>query len=177
MTITMVFTILGDTNIRRNVTSLNMESRELLKGSQVVDFKKFSEFESSVASIRAESTVCLIAGLTEALSSLSDAGSVLSTIDTPLSDFRDQLRGFASSRTGLHFIVAPSLYQESPRWYRTGLSAIARRLSDCLSESKPANVHLLPSFSSQDFLPDGKNLSPGNFSYAWTSIRFISLRD
>ena len=57
-------------------------------------------------------------------------------------------------------MVAPPLYRNHPMWYQRGLTQIAARFSVTFSEGKPDNLFLLPSFSSQDLLPDGAFLTP-----------------
>ena len=56
--------------------------------------------------------------------------------------------------------VAPPLYRDRPLWYQQGLAQIASRFSSTLSSAPPSNLHLLPSFISQDLDPDGVHLTP-----------------
>jgi hypothetical protein len=51
MAITTVLTILGDANIKRNMTSLNVESREVLKECQVLNFSRMLELEEELAKV------------------------------------------------------------------------------------------------------------------------------
>ena len=56
--------------------------------------------------------------------------------------------------------LAPPLYRSRPAWYQQNLTQVATRFSSIFSTEIPANLSLLPSFSSQDLLPDGVFLSP-----------------
>ena len=56
--------------------------------------------------------------------------------------------------------VVPPLFRQTPTWYCKGLTQIASRFSAIFSNNSPPNLHLLPSFPSQDLLPDGRHLTP-----------------
>ena len=60
----------------------------------------------------------------------------------------------------LQVIIAPPLYRSKPSWYQSGLAQIASRFSLTLTALRPANLLLLPSFVSQDLMPDGHHLTP-----------------
>ena len=55
--------------------------------------------------------------------------------------------------------VAPPLYRQQPFWYQRGLTQIASRFSAIFINSPP-NLSLLPSFTGQDLMPDGRFLTP-----------------
>ena len=57
-------------------------------------------------------------------------------------------------------MIAPPLYRSQPHWYSRNLAQVASRFSATLSSTKPPNLDLLPSFCSQDLLPDGAFLTP-----------------
>ena len=52
------------------------------------------------------------------------------------------------------------MYRPQPKWYNQGLSTVASRFSSIFTNNSPPNLQLLPSFSSQDLLPDGRHLTP-----------------
>jgi hypothetical protein len=51
------------------------------------------------------------------------------------------------------------MYRTSPTWYRDNLSEVLSVFSQLMSENKPKNLHLLPSFSFLDFESDGIHLN------------------
>ena len=58
-------------------------------------------------------------------------------------------------------LLAPPLYRHPPIWYQTGLTQVAARFSSTFAaKNLPPNLHLLPSFNSQDLLQDGVFLNP-----------------
>ena len=56
--------------------------------------------------------------------------------------------------------MSPPLYRHRPFWYQRSLPQVAERFSAVLSHDQPPNLRLLPSFTSQDLLPDGIHLTP-----------------
>ena len=58
-------------------------------------------------------------------------------------------------------LLAPPLYRHRPIWYQSGLTQVAARFSSTFAaKNLPPNLHLLPSFNSQDLLQDGVFLNP-----------------
>ena len=64
------------------------------------------------------------------------------------------------SSIAFQVVLAPPLYRQHPLWYQRGLAQVASRFSSAMSANRPPNLHLLPSFMSQDLLPDGIHLTP-----------------
>ena len=104
MSISRLFSVIGDTNVLQNMTTLNMASRESMKKAQVIPCPPLSEFESSLSSIRAESTVCIYAGITGHLLGAPEGNTIYSTIDPVLSHLRDLLFSLCSARPSLQVV-------------------------------------------------------------------------
>lgn len=155
-----VYSIIGGNNVKRNMTSLNIESREVMKSAQVLSLSGLSSMSEVFASVRVESNVCIFAGVTELLSDAESTGAILSTVDPVLSEMMNQFRAFCNARPDLRLMLAPPLYLSKPLWYRNGLPEIGARFSSCFSASPPSSLILLPGFTSQDLMPDGMNLTP-----------------
>ena len=51
------------------------------------------------------------------------------------------------------------MYRHRPSWYQSGLTQIAARFA-AVFQSRPPNLSLLPSFTSQELMPDGVFLNP-----------------
>jgi len=154
------YTLIGDINVKRNVTSLNVASRNVMKTAQYLDVSQLSSISTVFSNVRVESNVCIFACFTEFLSSADFAGTILGSIDPVLETLQSEIRAFCDSRSDLVLILSPPLYLSKPSWYRTGLPEIAARFSSCFSNDPPSNLHLLAGFSSQDLLPDGVHLTP-----------------
>ena len=96
-----LFTIVGDANVRRNMTGLNMASREAMKSAQIIDFNGVTPFASALNDVRQESNVCIIAALTDLLLSNGDCGTISASIDPILTDVCGQLTSFCVARPTL----------------------------------------------------------------------------
>ena len=160
MSVSRLFTVIGDGNVRRNWTQLNIASRESMKTAQVLSCADLGSLGASLAEVRQESSVCIFAAITEMFLAPDDLGSLAATYNNVLHSFKEKINEFCAIRPGLSVAVAPPLYRHRPFWYQKHLHQLAELFSSILSESKPANLHLLPSFSCQDLLPDGAFLSP-----------------
>ena len=96
-----LISVIGDGNVRRNMTGLNIASRENMKNAQVIDYLPPASFDSAFNEVRPESTVCIIAALTDLLLSGGDSGTIFASIDPILDAFRTKVFSFCSARPTL----------------------------------------------------------------------------
>lgn len=96
-----LFSIIGDSNVRRNMTSLNIASREAMKKAEVIDCDVITSLDAALSSVRPESNVCIVACITEFLLTAGECGTILSTIDPVLANFAQKLNKFCSIRPTL----------------------------------------------------------------------------
>ena len=101
MSLSRLFTIIGDANVRRNMTALNIASREAMKSAQIVDFNGAGSFDSALASVRSESSVCIVAAITDLLLSNGDCGTISASIDPILNTFSAQIVQFCNAKPNL----------------------------------------------------------------------------
>ena len=111
-----LFSIIGDGNVRRNMTGLNIASRESMKAAQVIDYAAPSSFDDAFKEIRPESTVCIIAALTDLLLSGGGGGTIFATIDPILDSFRTKTFNLCASRPTLEVgLISFSIRLYAPR--------------------------------------------------------------
>ena len=96
-----LISIVGDGNVKRNMTGLNTASRESMKNAQVINYVAPASFDDAFREIRPESTVCIIAALTDLLLSGGDGGTIFSSIDPILTSFRTRVFALCNSRPDL----------------------------------------------------------------------------
>ena len=65
MSISRLFTIIGDGNVRRNMTGLNVASRESMKSAQIIDYVGNTSIDVALQEVRPESTACIVAAITD----------------------------------------------------------------------------------------------------------------
>ena len=109
--------VVGDSNVRRNMTSLNMASRESIKNAQIIDCAIISSLDSALASVRKESSLCIVACITDFLVMAGECGTILSSIDPVLASFSQKLTSFCSSRQSLQ--VRRNFYDVSSYYVRS----------------------------------------------------------
>ena len=91
------FSIIGDGNIRRNMTGLNVASRESMQTAQVIDYLGVSPINEAFSEIRTESNVLIFAAVTEMLISNGDCGTIFASIDPALNSLYTTLSSFCTS--------------------------------------------------------------------------------
>ena len=96
-----MFSIIGDGNVRRNMTGLNVASRECMKSAQVIDYVAPGSLDDAFKEIRPESTVCIFAALTDLLLTGGDSGTIFAAIDPILDSFRSKAFSLCTSRPNL----------------------------------------------------------------------------
>ena len=101
MSLSRIFTIIGDQNIRRNMTGLNMASREVMKASQIIDCDTMASLDAALSEVRSESTVLILASITEFLIVGGFCGTIYSSIDPTLASFANKINGFCDHRPTL----------------------------------------------------------------------------
>ena len=95
------FSIIGDANVRRNMTGLNIASRDVMKSAQVIDCIHPSTFNTALQEVKPEASVLIMATMTEFIISNGFSGTVLSSIDPILASFITQICGYCAFRPTL----------------------------------------------------------------------------
>ena len=114
MSTSWLFSIIGDDNIKRNMTGLNIASREAMKSSQVIDCFTASTFDAALAEVRADSSVLIVATLTEFILANGFCGTVHSSIDPVLAAFVTKMSGFCAFRPAIQVLSCYFLLPSRP---------------------------------------------------------------
>ena len=152
--------MVGDTSVRGYITKNSCRANVSLKNAQVLSCGTLELFEDTLKKTRADSTACVIACLTGFLAAAEGSSFVGQRIGPLLEDVREVLLGVCEENPDRHYLLSPPMYQMSPVWYREGLPEILNIYSHCMSQEKPANLHLLPSFPTPEFDNAGVHLTP-----------------
>ena len=128
------FSVIGDSNIRRNMTTMNMASRQAMSGCQIIDCPSLSDLENSFAAIRAESDVCIFQAVTHLLLIAPDLGTVQSTIDTLFHELSAKIVVLCRARPDLMVTLCPPMYRPWPLWYRHHLAEMASGFSQVFGQ-------------------------------------------
>ena len=105
MSIANIYSIIGDSNVKRNMTSMNIASRSVMKDCQVVDCNGLDNLEVSFAAVRDESTVCILSAISELLVSGPNRGTVQASVNHVLTSVAGKLAIFCRARPSLQVRV------------------------------------------------------------------------
>ena len=100
--------IIGDANVRRNMTGLNVASREAMKNAQIIDYPGLTPIDQALQEIRSESTICIVAAITEPIVSNGDCGTVFASVDPVLSSLHASISAYCTSHPDLQVLNPPS---------------------------------------------------------------------
>ena len=158
----LVFSLLGDSNVVRNMTPFNCRDRPLMNSAQLIPCGRLDLLAEALRQIRTESNICLMSCVTNFLTGSDSAqvsGSVSQRIDHILVEFVRLLNTVATDNPESLFLVSPPMYRMFPVWYRDGMPEVLKKFSDAM-KLKVSNIHLLPSFATPSFETDGIHLTP-----------------
>ena len=157
-----VFSLLGDSNVQRNMNSTNVRDRPLMSGAQVIPCGRLDLLSESLKQVRQESNVVILSCVTNFITSSIES---MSSISIRVEPILRQLGTVLGEHAGAHpetlFLISPPMYRSFPIWYRDGVSEVLQKFSSMMcSLPGVANVHLLPSFPTPAFESDGIHLTP-----------------
>ena len=163
-----VFSLLGDSNVKRHLNILNCRDKPHMSSAELKLCGSIDIFSGTLRSIRSESNACIVACITNFLTS-SEPDSSASTsqrVEPVLREVHEVLLSFCEEQPERAWLLAPPMYRTTPQWYNDGLSQIMIKFSAIFRADKPKNLHLLPTFSSPCLEVDGVHLTPySGFEY------------
>ena len=96
-----IFSIIGDANVKRNMTQLNVASREAMKSAQVIECISLSTLDAALNDVRGEAVVLIVASITEFIISNGFSGTVQSSIEPVLGSYVTKICSFCAFRPQL----------------------------------------------------------------------------
>ena len=156
----LCFSLLGDSNVHRNVNKTSVRANPLVKSSQMIPCGHLAVFSEALLKVRPESSVCVIACLTNFLTNADGNATATGRVEPVLQTVLATLLEHCQGSPQRHYIVSPPMYRLTPVWYREGLPEVLIAFSQTLSQNRPPNLHLMPSFPTPDLVEDGVHLTP-----------------
>lgn len=155
----LFFSILGDSNVKRHLNPTNCRDRPLMSTCQLIPCNKLSILAESLKSIRSESNVCILSCLTNFLTSSKSAGSSVGLrVGQVFEDVLAAVHAASDAVPDRRFFISPPMYRENPLWYRDGLPEVLSKFDEVMSRRKPT-VKLMLSFPNPLFESDGVHLT------------------
>ena len=168
MSISRLFSIIGDSNVRNNMTPFNIRDRPGISDAQILSAHRLDVLPDALRSVRTSSDIVILSCITNYLtSSTEESSSVSGRVYPIMAEFRQHVESFCSSRATTMVMVAPPMYRVLPYWYNTALPEILIEFSSVFIKNRPANLRLLESFPTPEFLPDGVHLT------AYSGLRLV----
>ena len=161
-----VFSIVGDSNVKRNISKTNSRACPQMSGCQLLQCFRLQLLDDVLRQVRPESNVCILSCISNFLASSDEDPMVSKRVEPVLDEFCTIVSTACTARPEVSFLISPPMYRTSPLWYREGLPELLTRFSSFLRE-RPANLHLLPSFPTPDFERDGIHLT------AYSGLEFM----
>ena len=158
--------IIGDSNIKRHMSTNNCRDRPLMSGAQIVQCGRAALLAASLQSIRAESNVCVLSCVTNFITSTVGSSAISLRVEPVFTDFLTKLSACAASRPDVEFLICPPMYRLAPIWYREGLPEVLQKFSDVM-KGRPSNCHMMPSFPTPNYEDDGVHLT------AYSGFEFV----
>ena len=158
------FSIVGDSNVKRNMVSSNTKGRSPMSDAQVLHCGRLSLLSTCLEKVRADADACVLACISNFISGSIPAmeSSVMSRVDSIITSFFEKAVSFSHNHPATFVFVLAPMYRTKPIWYRDSLSAIVQKFGEGYAglEDRPHNLLLLPSFSRVQLEADGVHLSP-----------------
>lgn len=155
-----IFSVLGDSNVQRNLVGLTVRDRPIMSGAQLIPCGRLEVVAEGLRQIRAESNIVLMSCVTNIITaSEGSTTSVSVRVEPALREFLSLIETMASQHADRLYLISPPMYRVYPIWYREGLPEVLKKFSETMN-SKLKNIHLLPSFATPAFESDGVHLTP-----------------
>jgi hypothetical protein len=141
-----IFSIIGDSNVQRNLVDYNCTGREDMRGAQLVPCTSIAIFEGALSKVRDETNVLIISCLSNFLRDSEPTSEASSRVTSTLEKFRSLLFPYCSTYPDLLVMIAPPQLSRSPTWYFDSFNLIMSLVKSVLMSScSLENIHLLPS--------------------------------
>ena len=158
-----MFSLIGDSNVQRNMNSTNCRDRPLMSEAQVIPCGRLSLLAESLRQVRENSNVVVLACVSNFITSSDGTiSSVTNRVEPILREFQSTIEAAAKANTEKLYLISPPMYRSFPIWYRDGISEVLQKFSSmmCTRPEGLNNIHLLPSFPTPSFENDGVHLNP-----------------
>ena len=129
MSLSRVFSVIGDSNIQRHVTKNSCRANPAVKASQMLSCGHVGIFGAALEKVRSQSNVIIVACISSFLASADGPVSVAHRVAPVLEAFLSDLVVACAARPGQSFMIAPPMYRTHPVWYREGLPEIMSMFS------------------------------------------------
>ena len=107
------YSLIGDSNVQRNVGKTSFRASPLLKASQVIPCGHLAIFSESLRKVRSETSVCIVACITNFVTSSdsSTSSSVSGRLEPVLASIMETLRSVCEDNPHRQYLVSSPMYR------------------------------------------------------------------
>ena len=87
-----------------------------MKSAQIIDYLGDGPIDAALQAVRAESTVCIVSAITDLLLAGGDCGTILASIDPPLTAVRDHLFAFCHAKPEIFRLIPYDFHHLEVIW-------------------------------------------------------------
>jgi len=144
------FSVIGDSNIQRNLVDYNCGTREDMRSAQVVPCPSPPTPPPPPPPPPPASTPPPPPSLSNFIRDSESSADVSVRITSVLEAFRSVLFPYCSANADLSVMIAPPQFSRVPMWYSESLGLILQLIKSLITDvSTFSNLHVLPSFPNQ----------------------------
>lgn len=141
------FSIVGDSNVRRFLSSVNKRACPDLENAQILTCAKAPLLPEALSQVGVDRGVVIIACVTNFITDATGSSTVSAKVEPVVTKFLRQILDSSELNPDRLFLVCPPMFRASPGWYREGLSEVLTKFSSVMSKDPCKNLKLMPRFS------------------------------
>lgn len=112
---TRVFSLVGDSNVKRHMSPINRRDRPAMEDAQVIPCSKLSMFQQCLRSVRESSDVCIVSCVSNFLSDTdSSSSSMAQRLDPIYKEFFTKLVEACHANSNRTYFVCPPMFRTFP---------------------------------------------------------------
>jgi len=163
----LIFSLVGDSNVRRFVTSVNKRVCPDIARAQISSCGKLSMLAEALRQVNDECDAVILTCLTNFVVDSSGSSYAGVRSEPVFTEAKATIIEACEAFPERKFLVCPPMYRTRPVWYREGLPEILQKFSSVMSSDQPKNLTLMPSFPTPEYESDGIHLTP------YSGIEFV----
>lgn len=139
-----IFSIVGDSNVRRFLSSVNKRACPDLENAQILTCMKAPLLPEALSQVNADCEVVIVTCVTNFITDATGSSTISAKVEPVITKFLDQIACSSDLNPDRLYLVGPPMFRSRPGWYREGLSEILTKFSSVMTRNPPAKLKLMP---------------------------------
>jgi len=154
------FALIGDSNVRRFVTSINKRVCPDISTAQITSCGKISMLAEALREVSDDSDAVILTCVTNFLAESTGSSAAGVRVEPVITEFKARLAEACEAFPDRKYLVTPPMFRSRPTWFKEGLPEILQKFSSLMTADQPSNLLLMPSFPTPEYESDGIHLTP-----------------